>query len=125
MKIHPKDLHSILYYACLYIGEGGTTASESVVLGTPAIYINSLNAGLFDEEQKRGLLYHIYLYSEIISTARMILQDNDYYKHFNDDWQKMINEKIDPTKLLIWFIENYPDSHRIMKENPDYQYNFR
>jgi len=27
--------------------------------------------------------------------------------------------------FLVWFIENYPESNKIMKENPDYQYNFR
>ena len=26
---------------------------------------------------------------------------------------------------VVWFIENYPESVKIMKENPDYQYNFR
>ena len=39
--------------------------------------------------------------------------------------QKMLSEKIDVTAFWSWFIENYPKSVTIMKENPDYQYNFR
>ncbi|MGD0753615.1 MAG: hypothetical protein ABR927_01030, partial [Bacteroidales bacterium] len=38
---------------------------------------------------------------------------------------KMLSEKIDPTAFLVWFIENYPVSVKIMKENPDYQLRFK
>jgi hypothetical protein len=37
----------------------------------------------------------------------------------------MLKDKIDYTAFLIWFIENYPKSASIMKENPDYQYRFK
>lgn len=125
LKIHPKDLHSILKFASLYVGEGGTTASESVVLGTPAIYINSLNAGLFDEEQKRGLLFHVGTMDEILKTSLMVLSDEDFLKSFEQKWERLLAEKIDPTALLVWFIENYPKSSLILRDNPDYQYQFR
>ena len=125
LKIHPKDLHHLLYYASLYIGEGGTTASEAAVLGTPAIYINTLEAGLFDEEQERGLLYHLKSLDEIVQCSDKILDDSDSERIYNERRQKLLNEKIDPTAFLVWFLENYPESKRIMKENPEYQYTFK
>ena len=33
--------------------------------------------------------------------------------------QRMLEDKIDVTAFLIWFVENYPDSSIIMKENPE------
>ena len=36
-----------------------------------------------------------------------------------------LHDKIDVTAFLVWFVENYPESFRIMKENPDYQLNFK
>jgi hypothetical protein len=39
--------------------------------------------------------------------------------------QKMLSKKIDYTQFLIWFIENYPESRKIMQENPDYQWKFK
>ena len=36
----------------------------------------------------------------------------------------MLNEKIDGTAFLVWFVENYPESEKIMRSNPDYQNNF-
>lgn len=125
LKIHPKYLHHLLYYASLYIGEGGTTASEAAVLGTPAIYINTLEAGLFDEEQERGLLYHLKNLDEILSCTNQILDDSHSEQLYEERRKKLLNEKIDPTAFLVWFLENYPNSRDIMKKNPDFQYRFR
>jgi len=125
LKIHPKDLHHLLYYASLYIGEGGTTASEAAVLGTPAIYINTLEAGLFDEEQERGLLYHPKNLEGIVECATEILDNDHSERIYNERRQKLLSEKIDPTAFLVWFLENYPESKTIIKNNPDYQYRFK
>ena len=38
---------------------------------------------------------------------------------------KFLEDMIDPTKFFVWYVENYPESKNIMKNNPDYQYNFR
>ena len=37
----------------------------------------------------------------------------------------MIKDKIDVTKFLVWFIENYPSSANTLEINPDYQLNFK
>ena len=34
-------------------------------------------------------------------------------------------ETINPTLFLVWFVENYPESVKIMKENPEYQKRFK
>lgn len=124
LKIHPKELHHLLYYASLYIGEGGTTASEAAVLGTPAIYINTLEAGLFDEEQERGLLYHLKNLKEIVECADKILCDSNSEEIYNARRQKLLSEKLDPTAFLVWFLENYPESKHILRDNPNYQQRF-
>ena len=36
-----------------------------------------------------------------------------------------MEEKIDVTDFMVWFIENYPESNRIVKKDPNYQYNFK
>jgi len=53
--VSPEKLHDLLYYATLYMGEGATTASECAVLGTHAIYVNSLGLGYIAEEDEK---YH-------------------------------------------------------------------
>ena len=51
LPVSPEKLHDVLFYSSLYIGEGATTASECAMLGTPAIYVNSLSAGTLEEQE--------------------------------------------------------------------------
>jgi uncharacterized protein len=121
----PSELmHDALAFARIYVGEGGTTASESAILGTPAVYINNLSMGYIEEEKKAGLLFQTTIKEEIINSIDFILAQKSTldYKSLASEFVK---EKIDPTAFLVWFIENYPTSVKTMKENPDYQYRFK
>lgn len=125
LSIHPSQLHDVLSYADLYIGEGSTTASESALLGTPAIYVNSLRVGNMDDEEKYGLVYQLNSIDKILSTAIKIITSPVSKQEYKVRRYKLLNDKIDPTAFMVWFIVNYPESKKIMKENPDYQYNFK
>ena len=70
MQIPPEKLHSALYYASLYFGEGGTTAVEAALSGTPSLHVEAFKTksgevvdatkihGNFDElVNKYGMLY--------------------------------------------------------------------
>jgi len=37
----------------------------------------------------------------------------------------VLADNIDVTSFMVWFIENYPNSLKIMKDNPDYQWKFK
>lgn len=37
----------------------------------------------------------------------------------------MFPPKIDVTAFMVWFVENYPQSAKIMKENPNFQNRFK
>jgi len=41
LKINPQDIHHVLAYAKMYIGDSQTMTSEAAVLGTPAIRCNT------------------------------------------------------------------------------------
>lgn len=122
-KIPLELLHDALYFAKLYVGEGGTTASEAAILGTPAVYVNNLSMGYIEEEKKAGLLFQTTDKLEIIGMIDRILDKNnkkDYKKAASD----FIKDKIDLTAFLVWFTENYPASKAEMERNPEYQNQF-
>jgi uncharacterized protein len=125
LEILPEKLHHVLAFASLYIGEGATTASECVMLGVPAIYINPLRAGTTDEQNSRGLLFQISNGNDLISMINEVLNFEGFKNKFLEGRKKILLEKTDMTAFLVWFIEHYPESSSIMKSNPDYQYNFR
>ena len=118
-------IHDALYFASLYIGEGATMASESAMLGTPAIYVNSLNdAGIFKELEEEGLFYIITDGREATLKAVDII-DNHSKEDYIEKRDNYIKRKIDVTAFMVWFIENYPKSVEIIRENPDYQLRFQ
>lgn len=123
--LHPSELHHALSFASLYIGEGATTASEAAMLGTPSIYVNSLDAGTIQEQIRYGLLSMFTSSNGVIDRALEIINDSSSTDSFSLRRAQMLSQKIDPTAFMVWFIENYPNSERIMREDPSYQYRFK
>jgi predicted glycosyltransferase len=129
IKVSPEKLHDLLYYASLYVGDGGTTASEAAVLGTPAVFISTIVSGYLYNEEKYGLV-HVFSdpktgEGEGIKRALELLKDNNLKDDARGRRKKLLKDKIDVTAFMCWFIENYPESFKEMKENPEKQYKFR
>lgn len=125
LLVSPEKLHDVLYYSALYIGEGATTASECAMLGTPAIYVNSLSAGTLEEQERLGLLYSFRNPEGVLEKALEILNTPEFKSENRIRWNNMLKQTIDVTAFIVWFVENYPESVKIMKENPEYQERFR
>lgn len=127
MRISPEKIHDLLYYATLYIGEGATMASEAAVLGTPSIFVSSLagTMGNFIElEENYGLIFSFAESNEALVRAIEILQNPASKKEWRNKRKRLLNEKIDVTAFMIWFLENYPRSFTDIKEHPEIQYRF-
>jgi uncharacterized protein len=129
IQIPPEKIHDVLAHASLFFGEAATMASESVLLGTPAIYLNENWLGYTEEEKKFGLLFS---YKEslldqknAIEKGISLLQDSDFKSKIIDRRKKFLETKIDVTAFLVWFIDAFPQSFKIMKANPDYQQQFK
>tara|TARA_B100000575_G_scaffold27000_1_gene18206 strand:- start:13919 stop:14959 length:1041 start_codon:yes stop_codon:yes gene_type:complete len=99
----PEEMHSVLSFADLFIGEGATMASECAVLGTPAIYINKLSAGTLNDQASRGLItqFENYDFSLVAEKAKSLLCDNLEINKLKDSHKKMIKEKIETTDFMI------------------------
>lgn len=125
LPVSPEKLHDVLYYATLYIGEGATTASECVMLGTPAIYVNSISTGTLEEQEETGLLYSFRNPAGVLEKALSLLNDKDLKTKSRMQQAKMLSQKIDVTAFMVWFIENFSESFSIMKKDPDFQDSFK
>jgi hypothetical protein len=129
IRITPHRMHDAMAFASLVFGESATMVSEAVIMGTPGVYLD--NTGRFytkEQEVKYGMCFN---YSESLKDQQKaiekgieILKSENLKEEWLDKRDKMLEDKIDVTAFLVWFIENYPNSAKIMKENPDYQYKF-
>jgi hypothetical protein len=116
IKVSPEKLHDLLYYATLYIGEGATTASECAVLGTHAIYTNTLRLGYTDEEEdKYNLVYNFSdkntMEKHTFDKALELLDNKDLKNEGKKKREILLKDKIDVTAFMIKLIENYPESY--------------
>ena len=122
IPVSPEKIHDLLYYATIYIGEGATMASECAVLGTPAIYLNTLRLGYTDEEEEKyGLVYNFSdaktAQKQAFEKASELLDTDNLKEKWQKKRKKLLNEKIDVTKFVTDFIENYPESFMEWKAN--------
>ena len=125
IRISAEKMLDIINAAEFYIGEGATMASESAMLGTPAIYVNPLYAGTINDQVKYGLVFHFRTENGLIEKVKELIEIPDLKQYFREKRNIMISDKIDMTRFLIWFVESWPESFRIMKENPEYQEKFK
>ncbi|KAF5432073.1 hypothetical protein C5S35_17585, partial [Candidatus Methanophagaceae archaeon] len=123
IKVSPEKLHDLLFYASLYVGEGATTASECAVLGTHAIFVNTLRLGYTDEEEEKYQLVYNFadketMEKEAFDKALELLENNDLKQEGKNKRERLLEDKIDVTAFMCEFVEHYPDSFDKQKEKP-------
>lgn len=129
LPVAPEDIHSLMYYSSLFVGDSQTMTSEAAVLGVPAFKCNTFAGRLSvpNMYESYGLCKSFTpehfedMYSEI---EALLTGPNP-----KEEWQRkrdaFISDMIDPTAFFTWFIENYPESAKTMRKDPDYQFRFR
>ena len=142
IRINPLDMHHVMAFASLYIGDSQTMAAEAGVLGTPFVRFNDFvgRIGYLRElEDVYQLGYGIHatplteestirrndgslqpsgveaLYNAVETLVAMPAEERRAL--YAARREKMLSEKIDYAKFLTWFIENYPDSQQQTRDN--------
>lgn len=134
IHINPLDMHHVIAFASLYIGDSQTMAAEAGVLGIPFVRYNDFvgRIGYLDElEEVQEKQYVPYLNldhhynlgvgikaSEEGSVERLChtveslvaMSAEERAKVYGERRAKMLSDKIDYAKFLTWFIEHYPNS---------------
>jgi hypothetical protein len=124
IKISPEKLHDLLYYANLYIGEGGTTASEAATLGTHAIHISTTAkyCGLFDILHDYGLMWTFDDENGVIELSKTLLENNNLRIIGKQKRAFLIKKTVNVTEFMIWLIDNYPKSFQIIQQDANYRW---
>jgi hypothetical protein len=113
----PHLMHHFLYYASVCVTEGATMASECAMLGTPAVYMNTLSAGTLDEQQERyGLVFNYHRRQDedvAIALAAEVFQQSQANR---EQWRaraaRLVQDHIDVTEYLADVVEDCGHSRR-------------
>lgn len=113
IAINPLDIHHVMAFAELYIGDSQTMAAESGVLGVPFIRFNDFvgKIGYLNElEQKYRLGFGITPDAEetLYKTIEELLAQPDRKAVFRQRRQQMLSASINFAEFLTTFIESFP-----------------
>ncbi len=130
LSIPVSDMHHYLYYAQGLVSDSQSMSGEAAMLGTPSVRINSFVGKLStleELEHRYGLTFGFKPDNTegVLKKVTELVNIPNLDEEFEKRRQKMLSDKINVTAFAIWFIENYPESAKIMKSNPDHQFNFR
>ncbi|MDL0125113.1 DUF354 domain-containing protein [Halobacterium salinarum] len=104
LTVSPHNIHHLMAYANLFLGESTTMAAESAVLGTPAVCVSSSRRGYTDELEKKYKLVFNYCGLDRqrngLKRALSILENYDEQLWTNRR-EIMLEDKIDVTEFLI------------------------
>lgn len=127
IEISPEKIHDILFYAHLFMGDSQTMTTEAALLGTPAVRCNTFvgknDMGNFKElESEYGLIFNYTDSNIAIRKTVELCNTSDLKQEWGKKKEKILEDKIDVTAFMVWFIENYPRSFTEMREHPEVQY---
>jgi len=130
IAINPLDIHHVMAFAQLYIGDSQTMAAEAGVLGVPFVRFNDFVGRIgylaeLEDVYKLGYGVKTNEVERLYKIISELIDMPDRKEIYQERRQKMLSEKINFERFLTWFIPAYPESTRIMKANPEYQNNFK
>lgn len=127
LPVKPEEIHSLLYYSSLFLGDSQTMTTEAALLGVPALKCNTFAGKLSipnEIEEKYDLCYSFLPqdFDKFYEKAKELIHTSDLKTIWKVKLDKLLSERIDVTSFLVWFIENYPNCQDIIRKNPDFQY---
>jgi hypothetical protein len=111
IRIPPQHIHHVMAFARLFVGESSTMASESAMLGVPAILVSSTRRGFTDEEEKYGLVFTYdkmaTAQEQALAKARELLSLPDLKETWHARLATYLGECVDVTRWIVDFVSRY------------------
>ena len=114
LPVPPEEIHSLMAYCSMFVGDSQTMTSEAAVLGVPALKCNTFAGRLSVPnmlEQKYGLCYAYQpaQFKEMYHHIEQLLARNP--EEMKNEWQakrqRMLQDMIDPIEFFVNYIEQY------------------
>lgn len=116
LPVRPEEIHSLMAYSSMFLGDSQTMTSEAAILGVPALKCNTFAGRLSvpnELEQRYGLCY-AYLphhFDAMYAHVQQLLAKNP--SELKEEWaakrQRFLDEKIDVTGFFVDHIESHFD----------------
>jgi predicted glycosyltransferase len=108
LKIPVSNIHHVLAFARLLVGESATMAAESAVLGVPAVYVSPYGRGFTDDLERYGLVRNFTerrYQDDWLATVREMAENPRLLEQARAARERMLSEKVDVTAWMLDFFE--------------------
>lgn len=110
LNINPLDIHHLMAFATLYIGDSQSMAVEAAMLGTPSIRFNDFagKIGVLEELEKKYQLTIGIPSSDperLYNTVKEMIDTDNLREVYQTRRQQMLEDKIDVATFFTDFIE--------------------
>lgn len=114
LPVPPEDIHSLMAYSSMFVGDSQTMTSEAAVLGVPALKCNTFAGRLsvpnmLEQQYELCKAYTPEQFGDMYSKIEQLLAKDP--SELRTEWQakrqKMLSEMIDPTEFFVNYIENH------------------
>lgn len=127
LSINPNDIHHVMAYCNLVIGDSQSMAMEAACLGVPSIRLNDYagRISVLEELEKRYHLTHSYSVNQkdaFFEQIKTLVEDTGTTQVYESRKNKMLEDKIDVNQFIYWLVANFPQStkeatdHMVMRE---------
>lgn len=124
LNILASDLHHILAFSTMLIGDSQSMTVEAALLGVPSIRFSDLVGKLSVLEELENTYNLTFGFKptesfEMIKKLDDLLVEENILKLWKEKRDKMLKDKINVTKFYTWFISNYPESIKLWNEKSE------
>jgi hypothetical protein len=109
LSVPVHQIHHIMGFASLCVGEGATMISESAVLGVPAVYINTLKLGYINMLEDYGLVRQTTQTDKARQYSIDFLTEPDIKIKCRSIRDKLLADNIDVTEYITETIQRFAD----------------
>lgn len=112
LPVPPEEMHSLMAYSSMFVGDSQTMTSEAAVLGVPALKCNTFAGRLsvpnmLENKYRLCFAYTPNQFGDMLAHIRQLLACNP--DELKAEWQvkrkRMLDDMIDPTEFFINYIE--------------------
>lgn len=106
IPVEPEEIHHLLYFADLYVGDSQTMATEAALLGTPSVRSNSFAgdgdmSNFVELEEEYELLHSVSDADRTLDLVRTLITDPEKTEVWSERRSALIDDKIDVTDYLL------------------------
>jgi uncharacterized protein len=127
LQIMKNHFHHFLAFAEVVISDSQSLSVEAAMLGVPSLRFNDFvgKISVLEElEHSYGLTFGVC--PDEPNKLFQILEELLNLKNMKEEFQlrrkRMLSEKINVKAFMVWFIENYPESRALVKQNEHLQF---